>query len=104
MDRENLLLRIKKSIKQKEPEATVYLFGSRARNDFHEGSDWDILILTQKEKITNEIDDFFRTDLYDLELETGEIISILIYNKEFWQNKMKYSPLYQNVKKEGVLL
>lgn len=33
-----------------DPEAEVVLFGSRARGDFHDESDWDDLILVDKEE------------------------------------------------------
>ena len=33
------------------PGGQVWLYGSRARGDAHEGSDWDILILLNKPKL-----------------------------------------------------
>lgn len=36
--------------------STLYLYGSRARGDAHEDSDWDLLLLLDKQKI--EQDDF----------------------------------------------
>ena len=33
------------------PHSEMILFGSRARGDAHEGSDWDILILLDKDRI-----------------------------------------------------
>ena len=33
------------------PDGQVWLYGSRARGDAHEGSDWDILILLNKPKL-----------------------------------------------------
>ncbi|MDF1547349.1 MAG: nucleotidyltransferase domain-containing protein [Bacteroidales bacterium] len=104
MEQKEFLYKIKKSVIQREPKAEVYLFGSRARNDNRIASDWDILILTEKANVTNEVDDNFRDKLYDLELETGEIISILIYPKNYWHSEMQFSPLYQNIKKEGIRL
>ena len=82
----------------------VYLFGSRARGDFRADSDWDILILIDGYQVTNEIEDNFRDELYDLELESGQIISTFIYPKKYWKNKLRYSPLYKNVIKDGILL
>ena len=38
------------------PGGQVWLYGSHARGDAHEGSDWDILILLDKPKIT--LDDY----------------------------------------------
>ncbi len=37
---------LKHIVHQYDPHATITLFGSRARGDYHEESDWDFLILT----------------------------------------------------------
>jgi hypothetical protein len=66
-------------------------------------SDWDILVLIDNNK-TIEAEDRFRNNLYDLELETGQIISPIVYSKEYWQNKLKYSPLFSSVTREGIRL
>ena len=41
---------------------------------------------------------------YDLELETGEVISPLIYSKKEWNNYYSVTSLYENIKKEGIKL
>jgi len=96
--------KISKTIHDKDPKAVAYLFGSRARGDFRFDSDWDILILVDAKRITNEIEDKFRDDLFDIELESGQIISTFIYSKEFWNSNLRYSPLYKNVNREGIQL
>jgi predicted nucleotidyltransferase len=104
MNQKQIQDRIKTSIHDKDPKAIAYLFGSRARGDFRPDSDWDILILVDNKSVTNEIEDKFRDDLYDIELETGQIISTFIYPKDYWTNTLIYSPLYKNVNREGILL
>jgi len=104
MKQDLILNSIIKAIHGKDPNAEVFLFGSRARGDNRPDSDWDILILIDNINITNEIDDKFRDDLYNLELESGQIISTFIYSKDYWQNSLSFSPLYKNVKKEGIRL
>ena len=104
MNKRLVLNRIKKAIREKDPSADVYLFGSRVRGDNRSDSDWDILILVDSTKVTNEIEDKFRDELYDIELNTGQIISIFIYPKDLWETSLRFSPLYRNVKKEGILL
>ena len=104
MINEPVLNTIINTIHSKDPNAQAFLFGSRARGDNKPDSDWDILILVDNQIITNEIEDKFRDDLYNIELESGQIISILIYPKSYWQKKLRYSPLYKKVKKEGVRL
>ena len=104
MKRDSILDNITEAIHRKDPNAEAFLFGSRARGDNRPDSDWDILILIDNLNITNEIDDKFRDDLYNLELESGQIISTFIYSKDYWQNSLSFSPLYKNVKKEGIRL
>jgi len=96
--------RIKKAIHIKDPKAVAYLFGSRARGDFRPDSDWDILILVDSKQVTNEIEDKFRDSLFDIEIDSGQIISAFIYSKEYWENTLVYSPLYKKVNKEGIQL
>lgn len=102
MERDSFLSSITKVIHEKDPDAEAFLFGSRARGDNRFDSDWDILILIDSMTVTNEIEDKFRNDLYDLEIESGQLISTFIYTKDFWETKLVFSPLYKNVKKEGI--
>ncbi len=46
---------------------------------------------------TNLMDQF-----YEVELETGKIISPLIYSKKEWEENHSFIPLFENIKKEGV--
>lgn len=95
---------IRNCIHSRDPAAEAYLFGSRARGDNRPESDWDILILVDDHKVTPQVEDKFREKLYDIELETGQIISTFIYTKDFWNTSLAYSPLYENVYKEGLRL
>jgi predicted nucleotidyltransferase len=104
MNKKELLNKISLSIHQHDSDAEIYLYGSRARGNNKKDSDWDVLILVDENKITNLIEDRFRDSLYDLELETGQIISVLIYPKIYWNNKLKHSPLYKNVTQDGIRL
>lgn len=99
-----ILNRIKSIIKQNAPLAKIYLYGSRVRETSHVESDWDILILLARDKITNEIEEKITDPLYDLEFEIGEIISPMIYSENEWNSKYSVTPFYHNVMKEGKLL
>jgi uncharacterized protein len=104
MSSDVIIENITKAIHRQDPTAQAFLFGSRARGDNKPDSDWDILILINNLTVTSEIEDRFRDVLYNIELESGQIISTFIYPKSFWNNSLKYSPLYRAVKKEGVKL
>jgi hypothetical protein len=43
-------------------------------------------------------------EFYELELETGEIISPLFYTKNDWHSNYSITPLFENIKREGVKL
>jgi len=104
MSSDVILENITRAIHKQDPTAQAFLFGSRARGDNKPDSDWDIIILVNNQSITNEIEDRFRDVLYNIELESGQIISTFIYPKSFWNKTLKYSPLYKAVKKEGIKL
>jgi predicted nucleotidyltransferase len=99
-----LLDKVKNVVKQIEPSAEIILYGSRARKDFHEGSDWDFLILV------DGIVDTVRTDrirhaIYDVELETDEILSSIVKSRQEWLSpKFRIIPLHENVEREGIVI
>jgi len=97
-----IISEISKTIHSKDINAEVFLYGSRARGSNRKNSDWDILILVEDDIITNDIDDKFRDEIYNIELEYGQIISTIIYQKKYWETKLLFSPLSNNVLKEGV--
>ena len=99
----HIATRIRTEIKRIDPKAKVILFGSRARGDAKKDSDWDLLILIDSLNI-RELEDLFRDKIYDLELKTGEIISMFVYNNKDWTSRHKITPLYKSIKKEGVVL
>ena len=104
-DRESYIANLISSrIKHQDPEAEVILFGSHARGQASEESDWDILILIDKPKKNRSVEESYRNEMFQLELELGEPISTFVYSKKDWENKYIFTPLYQNIKKEGVRL
>ena len=99
-----ILNQIKRIVKFKEPTAKIYLYGSRSRGTAKNDSDWDLLILLNKDNISLEVEREITNPLYDLEFDTGEVISPMIYSEKEWNSKYKVTPFYHNVMKEGKLL
>lgn len=95
---------IKSVIARKNPKADVILFGSRARGQEDSNSDWDILILVDDPVVSIEQEKEYREELFDVELEMGEPISTFVLSKKDWETRYSVTPLYQNVKREGILL
>ncbi len=100
MTQQELLYKVKESIKMLDPRARIILFGSRARGDFKTNSDWDFLILTSVQ-VNEHLKKQIRTSLIDTELDAEEVISTLIYSQKQWMD-YKVTPLYKNITKEGV--
>jgi uncharacterized protein len=99
-----LLRRCKRAIRQVVPDADVILYGSRARRQAHEYSDYDILILVDgavdmplKEKILAEV--------YPVELDTGALLTLMTCSKAQWDSPLhRAMPFHKNVEREGVIL
>ncbi len=82
--------------------SSLWLYGSRARGDAHEGSDWDLLILLDKAHLTASDYDFtypFR----ELGWEIGEVISPHLYPKKQWDT-WTFLPYYKNVEQDKIVL
>ncbi len=94
---------IKRVAREVLPEnSKLYLFGSRARGDALEGSDWDLLILLDKPKLVAE--DFDVTYPFrELGWEMNEEISPHIYTQKQW-NEWTFLPFYKNVERDKVEL
>lgn len=102
--KKQILNRIIRVVDSNAPDSEVYLYGSRARGKATRLSDWDLLILLNMPNVSFEIETKFMDEFYDLELETGEIFSPLIYSKSDWNSKYNYTPLFVNIKNEGIRL
>lgn len=95
---------IRSKIKDFDESAKVVLYGSRARGTSRKSSDWDVLVLLDKENVDMKTEQKFRHSLFDLELEIEEPISVFVYSKNHWEKKYSVTPFYKNVKKEGIVL
>jgi uncharacterized protein len=91
---------VKREVNKIYADNEVILFGSRARGDFREDSDWDFLILLKKETISKAEKEKIRERLYELELATDEVISTIIHSQQEW-DKLSVTPIYQIIKEEG---
>lgn len=83
----------------------IILYGSYARGDYNKKSDVDIMILTDLS--FEEIEDYrdkISDIAYDIELNTGIILSPIIKNIEKYNERVGFVPFYKNVQKEGVVL
>lgn len=104
---ENIISEFTKKVKEilGDRVKKIILYGSYARGDYKKDSDIDIMILTdlnfeEIEKYRDEISDI----AFDIELDTGIIISPLIKNIDKYNERVNIVPFFMNVQKEGAVL
>ena len=76
---------IRTTIRSSEPDASIILYGSRARGDAREDSDWDVVVLLNKPPMPHD------------ERNT------LVYTKDQWDSAPP-SLFKYNVREEGIQL
>ena len=90
--------------KQILPEGSnLWLYGSRARGDYRVDSDWDLIVLVDKEK--QQLQDFDRYAYPFIEMgwQMGTEINPMLYTHKEWQQR-HFTPFYKNVERDKVVL
>jgi predicted nucleotidyltransferase len=99
-----VLDRCRQAIRRVVPDADIVLYGSRARGDAREYSDYDILILVDQ-PVSIALKDEILSSIYPLELETGAMLTLVTYNRRQWESlPYKEMPFHKNVERDGVVL
>ncbi len=85
-------------------QADIILYGSKARGDYDEFSDIDLLVL-----VDSEVDRSLREEVgeirYEMELKYDVVFGLVIENKDFWDSPLaKAMPLHWNIDREGVMI
>lgn len=103
-DAQVLLNKVQKKVRSIVPNADIILYGSRVRGEASKDSDWDLLILVDQ-PVDHNLTIKLRDNLYEIELETDEILSCIIRSKQDWYSP-KYSvlPFKRIIEQEGVIL
>ena len=98
----NLINDIKGKAREVLPQnARVILFGSRARNDAREDSDWDLLIILDKERRNVTDIERYACPFMELGYNVNAEINPIIYTQKEWE-KRKFTLFHHNVEKEGI--
>jgi len=99
-----ILTQIKNTVKATDPGAEVILFGSRARGDFNSDSDWDLIVLLNKQNIDFVDKRMIRRNLYQVELSFGQPLSVFVYSSKDWNQFHSQTPFFKAIKEEGIRL
>ena len=96
--------KIKALVQEVAPkDSLVILFGSRARGDAKQDSDWDILIVLPKKTLVQADYDEVSYPLVELGWELNEQINPIMYTKDEWEAN-RITPFYDNVQRDGIEL
>jgi predicted nucleotidyltransferase len=100
----DLIGKVKNEIHSIVPGAEIILYGSHARGNADQYSDWDLLILVDQPLDRNLITKI-RDCLYELELKADTVLSSIIrVRKDWYSPQYNVLPLKKAIEQEGVLL
>lgn len=94
---------IRDTIRASEPTAQIILYGSRARGDAREDSDWDVLAIINKPRLSLKDRSNIQYLEWDKGLELGQEINVFPYTRRQWEEAPP-SLFKYNVMREGVVL
>lgn len=104
MERTQVIDNIRQVAKKALPKgSSLLLYGSRARGDYHQGSDWDLLILLDKQELTDSDYDEVAFPFTMLGWNIGELISPQIYTQKEWE-AISFLPFHKNVEHDKIVL
>lgn len=103
MKQEEVIQRIKELGEKILPkDASLWLYGSRARGDARPDSDYDLLILLDKNSLSS-MDYNAVFDFRMLGVDIDEEINPTVYPKKQWV-KWDYVPFHDNVEQDKIVL
>jgi len=103
LPQQNILANISSRVHDIIPDAQVLLYGSRARGDWNEESDWDVLILTNQD-VNRSLKDAIWDSVFPLSIEISSFISPLIVQKDAWENYRGYYSLKKTISNELIAI
>ena len=103
MDKELVIKAMSSKLREIDPHVKAFLFGSRARGTELENSDWDVLILINKPKVTLQDYDKYSYPLRELGWDIDEIINPVIFSQQEWDEN-HFTLFNHNVRREGIVI
>ena len=104
MTRTTTIQRIQTMGKQILPKGShLWLYGSRARGTHRPNSDWDLLVLVDKDKQQLQDFDSYAYPFIEMGWELGEEINPMLYTRKEWEQRY-FTPFYHNVEDDKIEL
>ena len=85
---------IRDTIRALEPTAQIILYGSRARGDAREDSDWDVLAIVDKPRLSLKDRSNIQFPVWNKGLELGQEINVFPYTRRQWEQA---PPSFSNI-------
>ena len=102
-DDKKVLNLITTTVRMSEPDAQIVLYGSRARGDARKDSDWDVIVLLNKDNVSYMDRSEISCELWEKGMEIGEEINAFVYTKKQW-DAAPPSMFKYYVREEGIQL
>ena len=96
--------KIKQLVSASDRHASVILFGSRARGDASEESDWDFLVLTDRDDAASLADTLRIKIRKEVEVPLNIAVSLIVKNRQVWEDDYAVTNIYESIAAEGLAL
>jgi predicted nucleotidyltransferase len=92
--------KFKSAVLSVDESAEIVLFGSRARGDYNEESDYDFLILTNME-VNYLLQTKIHNEIYPIYLDEDVVLQSVVRNKIEWNGLYSVTSFFESVKEDG---
>ncbi len=99
----HILSGIKRTVKNVDKHAHAMLYGSRAQNVAHDQSEWNILVILDKNSGLREKVEIERA-LSTFASDMGQTFDIHYVGMDEWSRDRKTVPLYESIRRQGIIL
>ncbi|MFH0794945.1 MAG: nucleotidyltransferase domain-containing protein [bacterium] len=88
-------------VRERFPNARVLAFGSRARGDAQEDSDFDTCVIL--DELTSEMEDEIRHISWEVAFDNETVFNTLLFSRrEFEEGPLSESTIVANILREGI--
>ena len=103
VEKEEMIKAMRNVLNSIDPTVQAILFGSRARGDAEEDSDWDVLVLINKPRVSLSDYDKYSYPLRELGWDMDEIINPVLFSTKEW-NENHFTMFNHNVRNDGIAI